>query len=791
MFGMQLNKKHFRPDVLNPIDHQFVKDTIIANEMLGPLVANINPSSLFSILNTAGRLEVNMGEVICRQGDIGHTFFVIAEGTFEVYIDGRKVREMQRGDSFGELELLRVTPRAGTVQATSDGLLWFLERGSLKFAYEAPLREKLDLYAEALGRLQLFRQRGEALRLKMADALVEMKFEMGEYIQEQGEAGRSLFVLYEGEVVEQVDGLEVARFVGCPSRKLASYLCSTEESVLVQEVLWSSSMKVVSETALVLALDRSNFVRVELECLNEIAINSSATRVSKSSAENWALLKRCLLSALRQRQAAYVELLGQVEMFQELPVSIRRKLATSVKTINLKKGQVLWREGDPATSVYILYRGALSGSRRGKEVFRLVGDPQMCTAPMWGFRSWQHKLPRQMTLTTVSDTAVVLSLDGQHLSSLEYDLPHWYGSSSPVSPASPSGSGKFNNARDFTSSMDSIGGLIKYSLTELEELGFLGCGSFGIVTLVSHGPTEQKLALKALSKGHIVQCRMQRQVMSEKTTLRLIDSPFVVRLVATFNGEEYLYFLMEAALGGELEKVYETHKSLYGSEPHVSFHIACAARGLQHLHTRSIIYRDLKPANMLLDENGYGKLTDFGLAKVTSGHTSTICGTPEYFAPELAAGHSHTKAVDWWALGVLIYELMMGTTPFYSDDPSKILVKIKIGVKIVKLPPGKLAWVDLFLALCKQDESERLAVRPRGVRNVELHRWYTEQRFDWSAFKERTMPAPWVPCELSSEALHNFRSKKLDELPPFVPAVTTKSSWDAKFADEWGPVILR
>merc|ERR1740133_538220 len=146
--------------------------------------------------------------------------------------------------------------------------------------------------------------------------------------------------------------------------------------------------------------------------------------------------------------------------------------------------------------------------------------------------------------------------------------------------------------------------------------------------------TGRTYALKAVSKGYLAQLHMEHSVLNEKRILKMVETPFIVRLLATYNGKEHVYFLLEAALGGELFTTYERLR-LYGREEHAKFYVACVTEALAHLHERSIIYRDLKPENLLLDARGYCKLTDFGLAKVSPGVTYTLVGTPDYMAPEV------------------------------------------------------------------------------------------------------------------------------------------------------------
>merc|ERR1719476_1057971 len=153
------------------------------------------------------------------------------------------------------------------------------------------------------------------------------------------------------------------------------------------------------------------------------------------------------------------------------------------------------------------------------------------------------------------------------------------------------------------------------------------------------------------------------------------------------------------------------------------FYSACVLKGLEHLHERCIIYRDMKPENLLLDAKGYCKIADFGLAKFVLGKTFTTCGTPDYFAPEMLKGTGHTFALDWWTLGILIHEFMTGVTPFRDNDISKTFEKISKGIDAAGLPDKK-NWALIVKKLCIMEPSERLGVRPGGAAKVRSHAWF-------------------------------------------------------------------
>jgi len=226
--------------------------------------------------------------------------------------------------------------------------------------------------------------------------------------------------------------------------------------------------------------------------------------------------------------------------------------------------------------------------------------------------------------------------------------------------------------------------------------------------------------------------------------------------------------------------------SLAGSPPHAKYYSASVACAFQHLHQRKIIYRDLKPENLLLDQNGRLKVTDMGLAKFTFGKTYSTCGTPEYFAPEVVQSVGHTVAADWWALGILIYEMMDGSSPFAADSTAQTYKKIVKGVTHMK---WRGVWKekksgfakDLITEMIQEDPKKRLPMRMKGVDNFKAHQWFTDTKFDWEGLVSQKLMAPYKPPNTGKGKVTNFAASEGDK-PPTIKYEEDGSEWDKDFA---------
>ena len=299
------------------------------------------------------------------------------------------------------------------------------------------------------------------------------------------------------------------------------------------------------------------------------------------------------------------------------------------------------------------------------------------------------------------------------------------------------------------------------NINSFYTVSVIGKGSYAKVLLIKKKDDGKLFALKKLKKSMIEKKKQENHVKTERNILVEVDNnPFVVQLYYTFQNDKNLYFVLEYCPGGELFNLLQKKRRL--SENQTKFYAAQMVLALEHLHKYNVIYRDLKPENVLITSNGYIKITDFGLSKmnVKQNEAKSICGTPEYLAPEILMKIGYGKAIDWWTLGNILYEMMVGIPPFYTNDRQELFEKIKF---VHPRYPSFLnpTAKNLIESLLKKDPSKRLGSQ-RGAAEIKEHPFF--KNINWQWMEEQKYEPFFIPKVNKDYGLKYFDTE-FTELP--------------------------
>ncbi|KAJ3432777.1 serine/threonine-protein kinase ypk2/ykr2 [Anaeramoeba flamelloides] len=301
----------------------------------------------------------------------------------------------------------------------------------------------------------------------------------------------------------------------------------------------------------------------------------------------------------------------------------------------------------------------------------------------------------------------------------------------------------------------------KVSMKDFKLLSVIGRGTYGKVMQVKKKDTSEIYAMKTLQKGMLADHQQISQTMSERNVLMRVRHPFLIGLQYSFQTPEKLYMVLDYAPGGEL--FHHLRDEGRFAESRACLYTAEIVLGLEHLHKMDIIYRDLKPENLLLDKTGHIRITDFGLVKMDlnkkhGGKTNTFCGTPEYLAPEILLDEGYTLAVDWWALGILIYEMLVGVPPFYAEEQNdvyKMILKAKLKIPFYIRDDAK----DLITKLLDRDPKARLGTK--GAEEIKKHPFFSG--LDWEKVYNKEYTPEFLPKISDLTDVRNFDEEFTDE----------------------------
>ncbi|XP_074717264.1 cGMP-dependent protein kinase 2-like isoform X2 [Strix uralensis] len=593
----------------------------------------------------------------------------------------------------------------------------------------------LELLAAAVGRSEVLRRLGQGCAAALARSLVPVRHGPGDTVLAEGTEGSAMFIVAEGQLS------------------------------VTQRGQWLRTLRpgdVFGELAILYHCKRTATVRalgpVRLWAIDRHRYRAMAT------------------ANAQQRRAQALGSLQTVPCLRALSNTHLHKLLDAMEECTFAPGHVIIQEGDEGENFYIILKGEVRVSQRvdGQEkLLRVLGPGEH-----FGELSLLQNSPRTASCRAQGHVTCITVTKEDFLE---------------ISPFCPQQLEEPNTSETETAALeDPGGGWGSPSLRQppaplrLEELVaeryqegpwrgqrvVLGTGGFGSVELVRC--RGHLFALKRIRKDRVVQGQQQQHVRTERRVLAGSRSPFLVGFFGTFRDEQHVYLLLEFCPGGDLWAKLREVRCF--EEPLAVFCCACVVEGLEYLHGRGIVYRDLKPENLMLDQRGYVKLVDFGFAKELGRgeKTFSFCGTPQYLAPEMLRQEGHDFAVDFWMLGILAFELLVGRPPFHSADPQQIYSRILDGVFSFPAFLGEAAC-SLIAKLCRRRPGQRLGNTASGIRGIKKHRWFGALK--WRKLSLRQLEAPTLRLIKEGPPYVNFKRFSVD----WTPAEDEFSGWDEDF----------
>eukprot|EP01084_Bolivina_argentea_P002326 4299_1 len=720
-----------------------------------PLLSSLGKSQKRQLAKELITKVFHPGQDIMREGEEGDFFLIIIDGKVDVKSSkAGHLAFLGEGDYAGEQALLKATTRNATLTAvdTTTCLLCSKHtfdkiKKSVKFAnregkkrrafatkvnkddmkmpaVEAKPQETVEWILECVSDNLLFLKLDRDQKERVVQRMVLVKVAKGKALIRQGDTNaQTFYVTDRGTFDILVDGVKVGQYKrgGCFGELALLYDSPRAATILA------------TSTAAVWEVNRNAF-RYEIE------------------------------QASRSRNDANVNFLKRVDLFKPLLREELCLVADALEVTKHKKGSVIIAEGEVGDKFYIIQRGVCEWSKSDGQ----CGD---ISAPgFFGERALRTKAKRAATITAKTNVTLYEMTKGDFESLLgpvieivddkirqyrrmQEKFEKEKRKSELLAQKKHTGHKNKHKHENLSLMRDPV-----CDLGDLVSIGVLGKGAFGLVSLVVDPHSNKSYALKAIKKHQIVELGQQAHIISEKRVMQKMYNKFLVNLHKTYKDLLRVYFVLDVCLGGELFTILRQRR--YFDEPTAKFYTSCVVEAFAYMHSKDIIYRDLKPENLVLDNKGYLKVTDFGFAKEVHDKTFTLCGTPDYLAPEIVTGQGHGRAVDWWTLGVLIYEMLASFPPFFDDEPIETYRKIIRGrVKFPRYftPEAR----DLIRGLLRNKPTKRLGILKGGAQNIRKHGWF--YGFNWDKLYKGTLTAPIINKVRNNKDLSNFVNSEEDE----------------------------
>ena len=735
---------------------------------------------------------VQKNSLLFKQGSIGHYFYIIKTGQVQLSVNDVVIKTLSKGDNFGELALLHKSVRSGTIKALTDCYLWVLERKNFKKIVEHITQSQFEENKSFIETTPILSCLDLNEKILLASNLFKVSFEPKEYIVKEGEQADSLFIIKEGTVEcskngntfrtmtkgehfgergilidskRTVDVIAVSQVI-CYSISIGTFKvmlgdnfrqmlylnfiksafhCSsyfnkfnnkllegkvftlfTPINLQKNEVAFEKNFNVSDKIVVIidgnLKYDNEDAVFAQRGNLlfEKELINNTEFKLQS----NLVAFPDCLLIQANTKDVLdvfgnsfinliamsnIIENLQKVSLFKIITPKQLGEISKKIKIETFKKGDKVITKGEQGTKFYIVKKGKIDIFIDDNKYIRTIGQNDFL-----GERALLISEPRSATAIANNDVEVFYLDKQDFLLSIEDNMK------------------KYLINRLFL--QDNT-----ISLEDLELMSPLGSGNYGTVTLVQSKKNKFLYAIKSITRQKVISEELQPNLELEKNILLQIDHPFIVKLVKTLKDSINIYFLMEYVKGKELFDVIRDIGLL--NKIQTQFYTASMMLAVDYLHYNNVIYRDIKPENVIVCDNGYIKIIDFGTVKQIKERTSTVIGTPHYMAPEIILGEGYSFQVDFWSIAICMYEFICGFVPFgeNAEDPMEIYLSIiNEQLQFPDYCKDKKFRTLITQMLCKNPMS-----RLSKLSQIKVNSWFSG--FDWESLSSLTMKPDVYP----------------------------------------------
>ena len=831
LVGTQVEKKKNQSDI------KLIKTSLSRHFIF----SSLSDKQREMIIDEMKLFAIDSNEIIFLQNSKGNAYYIVASGRLEVIVNEKRVNIMREGDSFGELALLHDTPRSATVRTVMNTALWVLDRNTFRNILQELNVQNYKENRSFIDSVPIFQILSESQKELLVNCFTMLKYSAGQKIVSEGDPGDLFYVIKEGNVVCTQKGKEIRRmgkgeYFGDQallynSPRTATIVTVDEVSCLalsrddLKNSLGASLEHIIYKNSMRIAIDNSETLKKLSKSQTENLINemqvcsypSDTVVINRGKAkkdEIYVIVKGELVNSLnkevklkvfdvlgdseviKESGEVYqedwvavgevsvthitssgfsnaiggdyskvttnneaVQLLRRIQLFKGLSPGQIEALSSAMKTQEFQDGEFIVEQNNPGDSFFIIKSGRVE----------IIKDSQVIRAitkhDYFGERSLLFDNFRSASVVARKRVVCWILHKQDFLHLLNENI-------------------KKQLLERIELQDDSI------LLSDLAIVKTLGSGMFGNVFLTVHRSKRKLYALKTVDRRKVTAYEIEENVVLERKILLQLDHVLIMKLVKTFKDPKRLYFLLEYIEGMDLFDVLRKLGLL--KECDARFYVACIFVILEHLHERGIIYRDLKPENMVVDVDGYPKLIDFGTAKFVNGRTYTIVGTPHYMAPEIVTSHGYSLAADYWTVGIMLYEFMIGYVPFGEEESDPYAIYEQVQERKLIFPK----WLDnknrikeFINQLLSKNPANRLG---GSFENLKANVWFSGM--NWDKITSKELKAPYVPKTTSNESAVEsaLNGRKVldeaiskvemkEEIPKHKRRNNAPSDWDEEF----------